>query len=84
MADDADDSVNLAQLLQTLTKSGHQLNSREERAVRIIVPWIEARLRRKAREFISNSPYSPVLCMCTSDGWSAKVATSTTECIGPH
>lgn len=79
-----DDASFVRRLLRRLVETARVLTTQEERAVRILAPWIKDTLLGKAARLIRQSPLAPVMCMYSSDGWSATVATKTIETIGPH
>ena len=69
-------------LVSTLTSTTKRLSKAETRACRIIVSFIESTLK-KTRNLIVACPEAPILCMYSSDGWSATVATSQHASIDP-
>ena len=60
------------------------LGNVEQRALRIITAWIEQALLRKVSQCIDQAPTAPVMCMYSSDGWTAFTTVRTSSLCGPH
>lgn len=71
-------------LVRDLVATAKVLTTQETRRVATIVRWIEDTLLHKMKQQIRQCPEAPVLCMYSSDGWSATVTTHIAGAVGPH